>query len=320
MTKGVRTLRYIKELHEGENVSEIYFCKTKIVAKTKTDKTYYSLTLQDKTGTIDAKVWNLSNGIDHFEPHDYIYIDAQVTSFNNQLQLNVSRIRKAREGEYAVDDYMPCSPYKVEEMYDALLRLIATVENPHLHQLLSGLFLEDAKFADDFKRHSAAKSVHHGFIGGLLHHSLFVAKTCEFLAGQYPVLNRDLLITAAILHDIGKLREISDFPENDYTDEGQLLGHIVIGAMWIGERCDAIEGFPKKLRDELIHCILAHHGEFEFGSPKKPAIIEALALSFADNMDAKIETFSEFLSANEETSGWLGFNRLLDSNVRKTES
>ena len=313
-------MRYIKEFREGENVSEIYFCKTKIVAKTKAEKTYYSLTLQDRTGTIDAKVWNLSGGIDHFEAMDYIFVEAQVTSFNNQLQLNVSRIRKAREGEYTVSEYMPCSPYKTEEMYYSLLRMIADTKNPYLHQLLSGFFIEHDSFVKSYKGHSAAKAVHHAFIGGLLHHSLFVAKTCEFLAKQYPVLNRDLLVTAAILHDVGKLKEISDFPENDYTDEGQLLGHIVIGAMWIGEKCDAIEGFPKKLRDELLHCILAHHGEYEYGSPKKPALIEALALSFADNLDAKLETFKEALEGSDGTAGWLGFNRLLDSNIRKTES
>ena len=312
-------MRYIRELREGENISGVYFCKAKTVAKTKAEKTYYSLVLQDKTGTIDAKVWNLSNGIEHFEALDYINIDAQVTSFNGQLQLNVSRIRKAHEGEYVVAEYMPTSPYKTEEMYDALLKLIADTTNPHLHALLSGFFIEDEAFVKNFKAHSAAKMVHHGFIGGLLHHSLFVAKTCEFLAKQYPVLNRDLLVTAAILHDVGKLREISDFPENDYTDEGQLLGHIVIGAMWIGERCDAIPGFPKKLKDELLHCILSHHGELEFGSPKKPALIEALALAFADNMDAKIETFTELLNANPDTTDWLGFNKLLESNVRRTD-
>ena len=312
-------MRYIRELHEGENISGIYFCKTKTVAKTKAEKTYYSLVLQDKTGTIDAKVWNLSNGIEHFEALDYIHVDAQVTSFNNVLQMNVSRIRKAREGEYVVAEYMPCSPYKADEMYDALLGLVTDTQNPYLHALLSSFFIEDEDFVKAFKAHSAAKMVHHGFIGGLLHHSLFVGRTCEFLAKQYPVLDRDLLITAALLHDVGKLREISSFPENDYTDEGQLLGHIVIGAMWIGEKCDAIEGFPKKLKDELLHCILAHHGELEFGSPKKPALIEAVALSFADNMDAKIETFTELLQANPNNHDWLGFNRLLDSNVRRTE-
>ncbi len=312
-------MRYIHELQEGDSVSEIYFCRNKIVAKTKSDKTYYNLVLQDKTGTIDGKVWDLSSGIDHFESMDYIVVDGQVTSFNNQLQLNIRRIRKAREGEYTVSEYMPVSPYKIEDMEDALRGIISKVENPYLHALLSSFFIEDAEFMDQFRKHSAAKSVHHSFIGGLLHHSLFVARTCEFLAKQYPKLNRDLLVTAAILHDVGKLKEISDFPENDYTDEGQLLGHIVIGAMWVGERCDSIPDFPKKLRDELIHCILAHHGELEFGSPKKPAIMEALALSFADNLDAKMETFTELLKSNEETSGWLGFNKLLDSNVKKTE-
>ncbi len=312
-------MRYIHELQEGDSVSEIYFCRNKIVAKTKSDKTYYNLLLQDKTGTIDGKVWDLSSGIDHFEAMDYIVVDGQVTCFNNQLQLNIRRIRKAREGEYTVSEYMPVSPYKIEDMEDALLAIISRVENPYLHALLSSFFIEDKAFMTNFRNHSAAKSVHHSFIGGLLHHSLFVARTCEFLAKQYPMLNKDLLVTAAILHDVGKLKEISDFPENDYTDEGQLLGHIVIGAMWIGERCDSIPDFPKKLRDELLHCILSHHGELEFGSPKKPAIIEALALSFADNLDAKLETFTELLKSNEETSGWLGFNKLLDSNVKKTE-
>ena len=311
---------YINELREGDNVSAIYFCKTKIVATTKAGKTYYNLMLQDRTGVIDGKVWDLSNGIDHFEELDYIAIDGQVTSFNNQLQLNIRRIRKAREGEYDVSEYMPVSPYKLEEMEDALMGIISRVENPHLHALLSSFFLEDESFLTNFCKHSAAKSVHHSFIGGLLHHSLFVARTCEFLANQYPMLNKDLLVTAAILHDVGKLKEISDFPENDYTDAGQLLGHIVIGAMWVNERIEKIPGFPEKLKDELLHCILAHHGELEFGSPKKPAIIEALALSFADNLDAKMETFTELLKANENISGWLGFNRLLDSNVKKTES
>ena len=241
-------MRYIHELQEGDSVSEIYFCRNKIVAKTKSDKTYYNLVLQDKTGTIDGKVWDLSSGIDHFESMDYIVVDGQVTSFNNQLQLNIRRIRKAREGEYTVSEYMPVSPYKIEDMEDALRGIISKVENPYLHALLSSFFIEDAEFMDQFRKHSAAKSVHHSFIGGLLHHSLFVARTCEFLAKQYPKLNRDLLVTAAILHDVGKLKEISDFPENDYTDEGQLLGHIVIGAMWVGERCDSIPDFPKNVR------------------------------------------------------------------------
>jgi len=312
-------MHYINTLREGENISAVFFCKSKISAKSKSDKTYYSLVLQDKTGTIDAKVWDLTSGIDYFEPKDYIAVDGQVTSYNNQLQLNLRRIRRAREGEYVVADYMPVSPYSIDQMKEALAKVVGTVENPHLKALLDLFFTGEGSVMADFSRHSAAKSVHHAFIGGLIQHSLFVAKTCQFLAGQYRVLNHDLLITAALLHDVGKLKEISDFPDNDYTDEGQLLGHIVIGAMWIGEKIDKIPGFPKKLRDELLHCILAHHGELEFGSPKKPALVEAIALSFADNIDAKMESFEELLKANPDNAGWLGFNRLFDSNVRKTE-
>ena len=168
-------------------------------------------------------------------------------------------------------------------------------------------------------KHSAAKTVHHGFIGGLLEHTLGVARICNFMAATYPVLKRDLLITAAILHDVGKTREIAAFPKNDYTDEGQLLGHIVIGAQMVSELADQIPDFPPVLKNELIHCILAHHGEYEYGSPKKPAIAEALALNLADNMDAKMESFTEIFEGDATLRSWLGFNRLFDSNIRRTE-
>lgn len=155
-------------------------------------------------------------------------------------------------------------------------------------------------------------------MGGLLQHTLAVAKLCDYFCTQYPVLNRDLLLTAAICHDIGKTKELSLFPQNDYTDDGQFLGHIVIGSEMIGEKIRDIDGFPALLANELKHCILSHHGEFEFGSPKKPAIVEAVALNFADNVDAKMETFTEILENSTET-GWLGYNRLFESNLRGTK-
>ena len=164
----------------------------------------------------------------------------------------------------------------------------------------------------------AAKSVHHGFVGGLLEHTLSVVKMCDYFSKQYPALNRDLLLTAAMFHDIGKTKELSSFPENDYTDEGQLIGHIMIGAQMVANGAAKIPGFPKKLENELVHCILAHHGELEYGSPKKPALIEALALNLADNADAKLETMTEILKGAGDNNGWLGFNRFMDSNVRKT--
>ena len=165
----------------------------------------------------------------------------------------------------------------------------------------------------------AVCDLNHGFAGGLLEHTLSVVKFCDYMVGAYPILNKDLLFTAAICHDIGKTKELSSFPENDYTDEGQLLGHIMIGAEMVGERIRTIEGFPVRMANELKHCILAHHGELEYGSPKKPALAEALALSFADNVDAKMETIREiFTNVPENNVEWQGFNRLLDSNIRRS--
>lgn len=315
--KGIY-MYYINELREGEMINAIYFCKTKQALQTKAGKNYYSMLLQDKTGTIDAKVWDLNNGIAHFEPMDYIAITAQVVSFQNNLQLNVKQVRKAQEGEYSVADYMPCSEFDLDKMYQELLELMNNVKDPYLHQLLEGIFVQDKEFADKFKKHSAAKSIHHGFIGGLLQHTLAVTKLCDFYASQYPVLNRDLLLTAAICHDLGKVEELSEFPENDYTDEGQLVGHIVMCTIMLDRKMKEIQGFPVKLGNELKHCVLAHHGELEFGSPKKPALIEALALSFADNTDAKMQIFIEELKNKDEGGNWMGFNRNFESNLRAT--
>ena len=206
----------------------------------------------------------------------------------------------------------------IEEMYRELCEMIATIKEPHLKQLTENTFLKDAAFIKEFKVHSAAKSVHHGFVGGLLQHTLAVTRLCDFMAANYPVLDRDLLLTAAIFHDFAKVYEISSFPTNDYTDDGQLLGHIFMGAEKIGQKIQEVPEFPTVLASELRHCILSHHGELEFGSPKKPALAEAIALSFADNTDAKLETITEIYDKAEPTTEWLGFSRYVDSNVRQS--
>lgn len=313
-------MRFLGELREGDMIAETYLCKTKNVQKTKMGKSYYSLLLQDKSGTMDAKVWELTNAIEHFEQMDYIHVDGQVTSFQGALQLNIRRIRAAQEGEYDAADYMPTSKRDINEMYAELLELLSSVEEPHLKRLIDGYFIDNKEFVKAFKKHSAAKSVHHGFIGGLLEHTLGVVKFCNYMATNYKILNRDLLLTSAAFHDVGKLWEISGFPENDYTDDGQLLGHIFLGAELIGTATRAIPGFPKQLASELRHCILAHHGELEYGSPKKPALAEAMALNFADNADAKLQTLLEIFESgdNENATGWLGYNRYFESNIRKS--
>ena len=312
-------MKYIKDYKDGDRVFDIYLCKHKISAVTKNGKPYDTVVLQDKTGTIDAKVWDPNNaGIAEFDSLDYIEVYGDITSFQGALQVNVKRIRKCQEGEYTPADYLPVSRFDREEMYEELLSYINSVENVYLKKLLQEFFVKDEAFISAFKQSSAAKTVHHGFVGGLLQHTLGVTKLCDYYCNTYPVLKRDLLITAAICHDMGKTREISLFPENDYTDAGQFLGHIVIGVEMMGEKVRNIPGFPEVLENELKHCILAHHGEYEFGSPKKPAIMEAMALNLADNTDAKLETFTEILESSKDNNGWLGFNRLFDSNLTGT--
>ena len=311
-------MRYINELREGQSVIEHYLCKSRQSLKSRAGKTYLSLKLQDKTGMVDAKVWEMTNDIKAFEENEFIKIDATVVTYQNDIQLNVKRIRRSLEGEYDPADYIPCTEKNIEEMYQKLMSYIKTIQNPYIKKLLEEIFYHNDTVSKHLKTHSAAKSIHHSYMGGLLEHTLSVTEICDFVAPRYQFVNRDILIASAMLHDIGKIIELSEFPENDYTDAGQLLGHIIIGEEWVGERIRTIPDFPVKLANELKHCILAHHGELEYGSPKKPAIAEAIALSFADNTDAKMQTMKEALASAEGNYGWLGYNRLFESNIRRT--
>lgn len=311
-------MKFIKDYKEGDRVSDIYLCKHKQAAVTKNGKPYVNVILQDKTGTVDAKVWEPNSaGIEEFDTLDYIEVYGDVNNFQGALQVNVKRARVCREGEYDPANYLPVSKYNNDQMYKELLGLIDSLENSYIKTLLQAFFVEDEAFIKKFRRSSAAKTMHHGFVGGLLEHTLSVTKLCDYYCTRYPLLKRDLLLAAAMFHDIGKTRELSLFPENDYTDDGQLLGHIVIGCEMLDEKIRNIAGFPPVLASELKHCILAHHGEYEYGSPKKPALFEAVALNMADNTDAKLEMMTEIFGGVSDTD-WLGFNRVFESNLRAT--
>lgn len=311
-------MRYIDGLHEGETIRNIYLCKGKRSAETRNGKPYDNLLLQDKTGTLDGKVWDPnSQGIADYDEKDFIEVYGEIIQYNGNLQMNIKQIRKAQEGEYNPADYMPTTEKSVDRMYEELLAYIRQISNSYLKQVLEYYFVNDTEFIKSFKEHSAAKTVHHGFAGGLLEHTLSVLHLCEYFAGAYSILNRDLLYTAAICHDIGKTKELSAFPDNDYTDEGQLIGHIVIGIEMLNDAIRSIPDFPERLANELKHCVIAHHGELEYGSPKKPALAEALALNLADNADAKMQTLTEIFKGKTGTD-WLGYNRLFESNLRKT--
>ena len=312
-------MKFIKDYRDGDRVFDIYLCKHKISAVTKNGKPYETATLQDKTGTIEAKIWDPNSmGIADFDAMDYVEVYGDITSFNGALQINVKRTRVAQPGDYDARNYLPVSSKDIDEMFAEVTAYIKALGNPYLKKRCEKLFLENADFQKAFKESSAAKSVHHGFIGGLLEHTLSVTKMCDYYCTRYEKLNKDLLITAALCHDIGKTKELSAFPLNDYTDDGNFLGHIVMGTEMVGDVIREIDGFPAKLASQLKHCILSHHGELEFGSPKKPAIMEAVALNFADNTDAKLQTFTEILESTTE-KGWMGYNRLLESNIIATE-
>ncbi len=312
-------MRYIQDLRENDFIkNEIYLCKSKQILTGKSGKTYASLILQDKTGTIDAKIWDFGSEIEQYDSMDFVHIDARVTSFQDALQLNISKVYKAREGEYYPEDFFPVTNKDVETMLREIKGYVAAIKDQNLRTLAEAFFVNNAEFIKQFKSHSAAKSVHHSFVGGLLEHTLSVVKLCEYYTTSYPILNKDLLITAALFHDIGKLYELSDFPANDYTDDGQLLGHIFIGANIVSNEIKKMNKFPTKLANELIHCILAHHGELEYGSPKKPATVEAMALHFADNTDAKLQTLTEMFASGDPKSEWLGYQKLFESNIRRS--
>lgn len=310
-------MNYIQNLREGQKVIEHYLCKEKALFHTKAGKSYLSLTLQDKTGTISAKVWEINTQIGEFSKGDFIKVDATITSFQGEPQMNIQRLRKSEPGEYNPADYSPSTQKDINEMYRQILDWTASIRDPYLKKLLEAFYQKDPVLKERIRLHPAAKSVHHNFVGGYLEHVTSVTRLAEYLAGQYGPVNRDLVVTAALLHDIGKLWELNPMPAGDYSTEGQLLGHIMIGYDKIRDEAAKISGFPQELLLELEHIILSHHGELEFGSPKVPMTLEAMIIHLADNTDAKLKMVEEFLK-NDQTEGeWTEYNRFLSRNFYK---
>jgi 3'-5' exoribonuclease len=304
---------YISELSEGEGVTSFFLVRSKQILTTKTDKPYLSLTLQDRTGNIPARVWdNAAEFVDKFKLNDVIKVDAAVDSYNGQLQLIIRRLRPAEESEFDLSDFVPHSAYDIDEMFLELCSLIESIENPHLRALL-GAFFEDEEFTVKFKASSAAKNIHHVCVGGLLEHTLSTARLCEYLTTQYESLDSDLLITMAMLHDIGKIRELEGSPSINYTDEGNLLGHITLGIQMVGEMMGLLPDFPPNLRLLVEHMILSHHGQSEWGSPRKPMFLEAEVLHRADDMDVKVDIITRALAEDRDPdSPWTSYHRALE--------
>jgi len=311
-------MRYISDFKENDRILDHYLCKQKQTLKTRIGKTYLSLRLQDKTGQIEGKVWEVNNDIQNFDEGDFIKVDGMVLTYQNEYQLKINKIRRSAEGEYDPANYIPSTDKDVNLLYCQLLDYIRSLSNPFIRGLTEEILIKTPAIHDALKTHSAAKNMHHSYMGGLLEHTVSVTQICDFMSGRYEGVNRDLLVSTAMLHDIGKVYELSDFPENDYTDDGQLIGHIVIGSQLISDAAAKIPGFPVELKSLMMHSILAHHGEYEFGSPKLPKTIEAFILHCADNMDAKVKMFEE-VTKGDLPGKWTGYNRALARDIRKSE-
>ena len=299
---------------------EHYFCKDKQKMVTKAGKNYFNVTLQDKTGTLNAKIWDLTAQISDFNKNQIVKIDAQISSYQGDLQANIYRIRPSYENEYVLSDYIRQTDKNVEELYNGLLRRIREVHDPKLRQLLESFFVDDPKFVKKFKEHPAAKSVHHNYLGGLIEHVSSVVENAVYMADAYPGVDRDLVITGAMLHDIGKMQELTEMPTAEYTDAGQLLGHIMLGYQMVSERMQRLGAFPKMQQEMLLHIILSHHGELEFGSPKVPVTREAMIVHFADNIDAKLKVMETFVEEDPSDTHWTAYNRFLNRTLYKPDA
>lgn len=281
--------------HEDKAITS-FFVSTQKQVRTKKDGTpYLALILSDRTGQVEGRMWdNVAECIPLFEQGEVVKVRAFVCRFDGRLQLKVERIKRATQGDFDLGDFLPKTTKNVDELWTALTGYVASFTDPHLKALLNS-FLEDPQIAAALRDAPAAKGMHHAWIGGLLEHIVSLLGIADLTAGHYTEINRDLLLTGVILHDIGKLRELAWTTGFSYTMEGQLLGHITIGIGMVEKKIEALPDFPPKMRLLVEHLILSHHGQYEFGSPKLPMIPEAILLHYLDDMDAKMQTVrSEF--------------------------
>ncbi|MEG0318690.1 MAG: HD domain-containing protein [Niameybacter sp.] len=307
----------IADLKPEEKMQGCYLCKYKQLLKNKNGKDYLTVKLQDETGTIEGKIWAIHPGIEAFQVDDVVQVEAEVVLYQENLQANIGKIKRAEDGTYDLNTLLPRTPKDVKVLEAKLFAMIDEVQDTGIKKLLETLFYDETIYKY-FMMGAAAKSVHHAYLGGLLEHTVTVAEVGKFLASCYEPVNLDLVIAGCLLHDIGKLYELSAFPKNDYTDEGQLLGHIMLGVEKVNE---AKYNIPELSNEALLlikHTILAHHGEYEYGSPKRPKCIEAMIVHLADYSDSKLKMFEEVLRGSEPTEQSLGYHKVLTRNMRRS--
>jgi 3'-5' exoribonuclease len=309
---------YLSELQPNQTVQGTFLVSYKDVRQKKSGEPYLSLTLTDRSGELDAKMWdNAAEALTTFERDDFVRVKGLLQIFQNRPQLTLHKIQPVPESEIDLTDYLPASKRDRDEMFRELQGWIAGMSEPHLKQLLEAVFADD-EIAQAYRTAPAAKTVHHNWIGGLIEHVLSLCNLAKASAAHYPHIDFDLLLTGVLLHDVGKIRELHYARSFGYTTEGQLLGHIQIGVQMVLDKLRLIPDFPPRLRELMVHMILSHHGELEFGSPKIPLFPEALLLHLLDNMDSKMECMRALIDRDQQIQGvWTGYNSALERSALK---
>lgn len=305
--------QFVSDIKDRDSVSAVFLVKDKILAMAKNGKPYMNLRFMDKSGEIEAKVWDNTDVLDkQFDKDDFVRVRGKASVYMSKMQVVVAEIAKIPEEQVCLADFLPESPRPVAEMRQELSDIVAAIGNSHLKSLMDS-FLADEAFMTLYCSAPAAKAMHHVYLGGLLEHSLALVKLVKTIVPLYGGINEDLLVAGALLHDVGKIEEMSFERAFDYTDEGKLLGHITIGVEMLSDRIRQIEGFPRELGMLLKHMLLSHHGQYEYGSPKRPKTIEATILNYLDDMDSKINGIRAHIAReNVSTSRWTAHHRLYD--------
>lgn len=309
---------YISELQPNQVVTATFLVQHKDIRQKKTGEPYLSMILGDRTGEIEAKMWdNVAEIMDTFERDDFLRVRGLLQVYQNRLQLTVHKLQRQSDNGIDFTDYFPASQRDPEDMFLELREVIAGMSNEHLRAMLNAL-MDDEEIARRYRIAPAAKTIHHAYLGGLIEHVLSLCKIAKVMAAHYGHIDVDLLLAGVVLHDIGKISELSYDRSFSYTTEGQLLGHMIIALRMVDEKIRIVPGFPPRLRTLLEHMIISHHGELEFGSPKVPLFPEALLLHHIDNLDSKMESMRWFLEKDRNVEGcWTGYSTSLERAILK---
>jgi 3'-5' exoribonuclease len=307
--------------HENQNITTTFVVGSKQIKPKKSGELYIALTLADRTGQIEAKIWdNVQEVLDAFDQDDFVKVKGLLNKYNNRYQLTIHKVRRCEEHEVDFSDYLPKTEKDVDQLWRTLRGFVDSFQNDQLKGLLRA-FMNDPEIEMRYKSAPAAKSLHHAFVGGLLDHVVSLFRSCDLVARNYEQIDRDLLLSGAFLHDIGKLFELSYARSISYTTSGQLLGHMIIELEMLHQKIALVPSFSAELKILLEHMIISHHGQYEFGSPKLPMFPEALMLHYLDDLDSKMESMrAQFEREAENEDAWTGYNPSLGRpllNVKK---